>query len=92
MKELRQFAKRRLLSFDVDVDNSQTIDFFVITSKRGDNTSTVGVCHHNPESVKQHFMDKTTDLLSGTISYIITPVLYDGTTQQEYKTQDFEVA
>lgn len=84
--------KRRLLSFDVDVDNSQTIDFFVITSKRGDNTSTVGVCHHNPESVKQHFMDKTTDLLSGTISYIITPVLYDGTTQQEYKTQDFEVA
>lgn len=83
--------KKRLLSFDVAAGSEQLIDFFIISSNRGVNTSVVGVCHYNTEKSTQYFMDTVSDFLNGSISYTITPILYGGIILREYKTQNFEV-
>jgi hypothetical protein len=82
----------RLLTFDVQNTNSQkSIDFFIISTLRGGVRSIVGTCHYISENTRQNFLDNKTSLTTGTITYVITPVGYDGVTGTEVTSQQFEV-
>jgi len=82
----------RMLSFDVrNSTNQKFIDFFIISTIRGNIRSVIGSCHYIDDTVRQHFLDNKTRLKNGSITYVITPVKYDGTTLSEITTQQFEV-
>ena len=84
--------KNRLLSFDVrNTTNQKFIDFFIISTDRGGIRSVIGTCHYIEDNVRQHFLDNKTRLKNGNVSYVITPVKYDGSTLSEVATQQFEV-
>ena len=83
---------RRLLSFDVQNRGPQkSIDFFIVSTLRGGIKSVVGSCHYTDDSTRQHFLDDKTYLTTGNVSYVITPVGYDGVTGSEVTSQQFEV-
>ncbi len=83
---------RRLLSFDVQNRGPQkSIDFFIVSTLRGGIKSVVGSCHYIDDSTRQHFLDDKTYLTTGNVSYVITPVGYDGVTGSEVTSQQFEV-
>lgn len=82
----------RMLSFDVSNTNTQkNIDFFIISTVKGSVRSVIGTCHYVDDSISQHFLDDKTRLKVGTISYIVTPVRYDGTVLDDVASQQFEV-
>jgi hypothetical protein len=84
----------RMLSFDVQKNNSnieKNIDFFIITTQRGGVRSVIGTCHYIGENIRQNFLDDKTQLTTGTIAYIVTPVGYDGVVGNEVSSQLFEV-
>lgn len=84
--------KRRIISFDVLSNNTQKdIDFFIITSVRGGIRSVIGACHYNSSAVRQNFLDNKTNLTNGSITYVVTPVGYDGRALSEVTSQRFEV-
>lgn len=84
--------QRRIISFDVLSNNTQKdIDFFIISTERGGIRSVIGACHYNTAAVRQNFLDNKTNLTNGSITYIITPVGYDGRSLSEVTSQRFEV-
>ena len=84
--------QRRIISFDVLSNNEQKdIDFFIISTERGGIRSVIGACHYNTAAVRQNFLDNKTNLTNGSITYIITPVGYDGRSLSEVSSQRFEV-
>jgi len=84
--------KHRLFSFDVkNTSNKKFIDFFIISTERGGIRSVIGTCHYIEDNIRQNFLDNKTRLKNGSITYVITPVKYDGSTLSEVTTQQFEV-
>jgi hypothetical protein len=84
--------RHRILTFDVQSESVQkNIDFFIISVLRGGVRSVIGACHYIDTNVKQNFLDNRTRLTTGVLSYVITPVRFDGTTMDEIITQQFEV-
>ena len=82
----------RLLSFNVINDRTQkNIDFFIISTLRGGVRSTIGTCHYVDDRTRQHFLDTETRLRTGNITYVITPIRYDGSAIGEIITQQFKV-
>lgn len=82
----------RMLSFDVKSSNEQkNIDFFIISTVRGGVRSVIGSCHYISNAITQNFLDDKTNLTNGSISYVITPVGYDGNSLSEITSQQFEV-
>lgn len=83
---------RRLLTFNTQGTSAlRTIDFFIISTIKGNVRSTIGACHYVNDAVQQNFLDDKTSLRTGKISYVITPVRYDGSTLPEVTSQQFEV-
>lgn len=84
--------QRRIISFDVLSRSTQKdIDFFIISTERGGIRSVIGACHYNATSVRQNFLDNKTNLTNGSITYVVTPVGYDGRSLSEVSSQRFEV-
>jgi hypothetical protein len=84
--------QRRILRFDVTQPDAKSIvDFFIIETERGLVRSPVGVAHFIRNQKTQAFFDNITNLRTGTVRYVITPVSFEGTALQSIKTQAFEV-